>query len=79
MSYRQPVSLEHVQTHPDGPLLRVTDLMRFTGLSRPKVLSELTSGRLHGFHVGHRGCYFIGRRDALAWLSLMGIARQIAS
>ncbi len=70
---RRPIPLDHVIAYPDGPLLRVTDLMAFTGFSRPKVIKDIEQGRLQASHLGYRGCYFIGRRDAIAWLQAVGV------
>ena len=72
---RRRVLLEDILREPYGGAIRVSDLAIMTGFSKKTLHLEIERGRLKAVQLLWRGCWWIQRPDAIAYLA----ARQFIS
>lgn len=73
---RRTVLLDDLLREPYGGCLRISDLAAMTGFSKKTLHLEIERGHLKATQLLWRGCWWIQRPDAIAYLASRQIIRQ---
>jgi hypothetical protein len=77
-SHRAAVPLHDLLAGHCGAFVRVSDLVTITCLSRQTMQREIDLGRLRAEQFTPKGCWWVSREEAVAWLQRFGITHAEA-